>query len=410
MATARKIAVGLLAFCLPVSIAASNLAWGAALGVFLLGVLLRPGWRRYRWTGLEWPWLAHAGVTLLAWVFSQDRVAGARHVMSEGLIVVFFLAAQAQEPEDVPRNLGLFLGALTVAALWGVLQYAAGLNWDSAARQLSGPAWTEALPAALARRLAAWNGRAVGFYNHPLTYAEVLLLAWPLLLAGALFTTGRQRRFWGAGALAVLGAVLASGSRGVWLSLAAAVALWALVKRQKRLMAVMALLLALGAAAAAASPFLRNRLLGLVHLRQDSNSLVRLGLWDRSLRLMAEHPLLGVGPGNVHIRPDELRWGGSRPDMDWTEVHHIFFQMGVERGVLGLAAYVALLIALGRMFWRASGAGWSSGLWVGFTGLVLAGLTESWSHDSEVVMCLLFLAGCASALSRAPSRGDRPSP
>jgi hypothetical protein len=58
---------------------------------------------------------------------------------------------------------------------------------------------------------------------------------------------------------------------------------------------------------------------------------------------------------------------------------------------------------MGRLLWRAARSGPPAlGIFFGFVGLLFAGMTESWTNDSEVVMCFYFLAGTAWALG---SRG-----
>ena len=54
------------------------------------------------------------------------------------------------------------------------------------------------------------------------------------------------------------------------------------------------------------------------------------------------------------------------------------------------------LAALGRVLWRAQERDPTlAGVFWGFVALLLAGLTESWFNDSEVVMNLFFAAGTA---------------
>jgi O-antigen ligase len=89
--------------------------------------------------------------------------------------------------------------------------------------------------------------------------------------------------------------------------------------------------------------------------------------------------------------------------MTWTETHNIYLQSVVERGLPGLAVFLWLLAVMGRLLWRAARSGPPAlGIFFGFVGLLFAGMTESWTNDSEVVMCFYFLAGTAWALG---SRG-----
>ncbi len=130
------------------------------------------------------------------------------------------------------------------------------------------------------------------------------------------------------------------------------------------------------------------------HANQSNR--IRLGLWAKSIDLMRAHPLFGVGPKQVRIRPEELRWGGSEPNKIWTETHNMYLQAGAERGVVGLGVFLWFLMVLGRTLWSARKRDPAlAGVFWGFIGLLVAGLTESWFNDSEVVMSLYFVAGTA---------------
>ena len=84
------------------------------------------------------------------------------------------------------------------------------------------------------------------------------------------------------------------------------------------------------------------------------------------------------------------------PGEVWTEMHNIYLQVGVEKGLIGLGLFLWFLAALGRVLWRAQERDPTlAGVFWGFVALLLAGLTESWFNDSEVVMNLFFAAGTA---------------
>jgi O-antigen ligase len=88
----------------------------------------------------------------------------------------------------------------------------------------------------------------------------------------------------------------------------------------------------------------------------------------------------------------------------WTETHNVYLQVAVERGVVGLGLFILFLASVGRLLWsvaRIQPALW--GLFFGFLGLLVAGMTESWFNDSEILMCLFFLVGTAWRLSHTPT-------
>ena len=70
----------------------------------------------------------------------------------------------------------------------------------------------------------------------------------------------------------------------------------------------------------------------------------RLGLWRRSLAMVREHPIVGIGPGNWPVvfpryaEPGATRDGVLSPTLAPREAHNDFLERAAETGFLGLAA------------------------------------------------------------------------
>jgi len=389
----RGHAFALLAFCLPLSIAASNVAGGLALLSAAAVWALDPASRRYRWTGVEIPWALLFAAAIVSSLLAEDPSRSLGKLRPEYLILFFVLAAQAHTPGDARRSLSLYAAAAGLAGLWGAVQAAVGVNYSPFHRDILIPPGMEHWPRWFLEALALQNGRAAGFFSHPLTYAEVLLLAWPLLLAGLL--RGGKALLWLFGLALVSAGLLVSGSRTVWATVPLLLLVWAVVRRDKRVGVALLLALVGFGAALAGSPALRQRAASVAALGKDPSSQIRWSIWKGSVDEMRAHPVAGVGAGGLRVPTDVAPWG---PRV-WTETHNIFLQMAVERGLPGLAAFLFFLFALGRLFWRVPRGDLAGALFFAYVGLLSAGLTESWCSDSEVVMNLYFLAGTACALS-----------
>jgi putative inorganic carbon (HCO3(-)) transporter len=82
----------------------------------------------------------------------------------------------------------------------------------------------------------------------------------------------------------------------------------------------------------------------------------RLHIWQDSLHLIASRPLAGYGPDNfglVYPRFETGDWGltnvGFHQQID--KAHAETLQVAATQGVLGLAAYIWILVAFARSFW-----------------------------------------------------------
>jgi O-antigen ligase len=75
----------------------------------------------------------------------------------------------------------------------------------------------------------------------------------------------------------------------------------------------------------------------------------RSGTVGAALRVAAAHPLTGAGPGQADLRSRGAD-GGTRI---FGYAHNEYAQVAAELGLVGLALLAVLLVALGRLLWRA---------------------------------------------------------
>jgi putative inorganic carbon (HCO3(-)) transporter len=90
-------------------------------------------------------------------------------------------------------------------------------------------------------------------------------------------------------------------------------------------------------------PTVRERAVSIFDLRDESNY-DRLCMLDAGLRMVAERPLLGLGPGVVETRYPLYRHP-TAPRDHRPHLHDSYLQLAAEYGVLALVAFAAILIA-----------------------------------------------------------------
>ncbi len=151
---------------------------------------------------------------------------------------------------------------------------------------------------------------------------------------------------------------LANGQRGGFIALHA-VLLTALVlvcggsRRRRRWLACAAgaavLTLVAGFAASHAGLWPERFVPGLrrlLTLHEDPN---RQALWVASLRMWRSAPLLGLGEGTFGWRLHDFVPAGSPLErVPWGDAHNTWLQLLAARGLVGLSAYLALLLVLAR--------------------------------------------------------------
>jgi len=351
-----------------------------------------------RWP-LWQPVVAFSAVSLVSALASGHPVTALGACKGLLLVAALYVTVDVLSgPEDGHRFLSALLVVATVAAAVGVLQTVV----------CPGPAADYGSPAWLYHRC----NRARGFFSIYMTLAGVLSLVLlanlPRLLPGA-----RLPRWPTLPWLVSLVGLLATYTRGAWLGFVVGVlALIPATRKGRRLL--LGGLIVLGLITLAGPQHLRQRFLTMGD-PDDPTVKERVYMWRSGLTMWRQHPVLGVGPGGVkreyesYALPEAVKKRTGH-------VHNTPLQILVERGVLGLAAWVwiwAAFYARGIRLLRRlpSEARQERALVAGslaaITGFLIAGLSEYNFGDSEVVMVAWALMALPWAVEK---REQDPSP
>ncbi len=268
--------------------------------------------------------------------------------------------------------------------------------------------------------------RATGFYNHWVTYAEVLQLIASLAL-GILLALKQKKSLMGLLlVVAVLGLVFALGmtvTRASWIGFAVSVVTMLLLTSSRRTILI---------AGACAIPLVlagifllqQKRSIGFID-RQDQSTSWRQMVWREGFELLVSKPrhlLFGVGIDSIkgHWREWGLFDNGRQPI---GHMHSNLLQIALERGVPALIVWLILFALYLRMLWRLARrevqpeqiqnsqfeiGNFSRGLAVGALGGTLGFLTSGLVHynwgDSEVVTVFYFIMGLCLVVDRTNQR------
>jgi O-antigen ligase len=245
--------------------------------------------------------------------------------------------------------------------------------------------------------------RARGFYSIYMTLGGVLALA--LTAALPRLALLRAEAWWLGPAWLVIGAGMAlTYVRGAWLgSAAGAVAAVAGLGRRGVIAAVPLVLLA--AALLVGLPGVSARLKTIGDAGDDTTR-DRLAMLDAGRLLAVEHPLTGIGPGQVkHLYPDVATAEAMRRST--SHLHNTPLQITVERGVIGLVTWLWIFVAFlvrGTALLRrlpAEAAGDRAlvlGSLAAAVTFLIAGLFEYTFGDTEVLLVVLALMALPFAL------------
>jgi O-antigen ligase len=227
--------------------------------------------------------------------------------------------------------------------------------------------------------------RITGPAAHVMTLSGLLL---PIALIYLVLWMHDRKNWWLLGGAAMTSlTLLLTFTRSVWLGWLIAVGVLFVLKRPRALIiAVPALLIFVSFLPMS----LFTRAVSTFDTRQSSN-LDRIRMAEAGVEIIRDHPLLGVGPGNIKEAYPLYRRHDA-PRFRIPHLHNNLIQLWAERGVLAPIAYLLLLGLLLRECWRAwrgPEARWAE-IGVAVTvALFVAGLFEFNFGDTEVFWVLL---------------------
>lgn len=278
------------------------------------------------------------------------------------LLVLFVAVAAAGAPFAIDSELStrylmtwLIPGALLALLIAVCARGVPDLEWIATATAFAAVTY---VAVAYARGGMASGPEAEGlvFYDRN----EVALMLVGLLPVVILLTRPGERPAWrvfGAACFALfVHTIVRGGSRGglvgLLLVLAYVLATFAIVSRRARGWTIVATVVLL----AAGGPAYWERVKAMLQPSTDYNwsgrSYGRGELWRRGIGYIRDHPVSGVGLSNFPTAERELSAEARRRAMTGRPIetlgaHNSFIQVAAELGLGGLAAFVALLTAMG---------------------------------------------------------------
>jgi O-Antigen ligase len=257
--------------------------------------------------------------------------------------------------------------------------------------------------------------RATGFYNHWVTYSEVLQLIVSLTLG--IFLALQQKRSL-AGvllALAVVGLLFALAmtvTRASWIGFAVSVVAMLLLSSSRRTILIVGAC-AIPLVLASVVLLQQKRSIGFFDKKDQSTSWRKI-VWREGFRLLVSNPRhVVVGVGLDSIKGHWREWGlfdnGRQPI---GHMHSNLLQIALERGVPALIVWLILMGIYMRMLWRITrregvddfARGIALGALGGAVGFFTSGLVHYNWGDSEVVTVFYFIMGLCLVVERTNQR------
>jgi putative inorganic carbon (HCO3(-)) transporter len=251
--------------------------------------------------------------------------------------------------------------------------------------------------------------RLTGFMGHWMTLSGELMLTFIAGVGCLLFIRPKRKLLWLGGLVVMVIALSLTLTRSVWIA-ALAGSLMLLLMRNFGWKAFAAAGVACGALVLLAPEVIQRRLQSIWDTSDPSNY-ARIAIWKAGIRMVHEHPWLGVGPQRVskvfydyHPNREDRRRSGFYP----VHMHNNLLQFAAERGIPCALFWLWLMLKLAWDHWRRFRKAFAGGNHqavsaIGFsvvTAFFLAGLFEFNFGDSEVLMIFLFLSAAPYAVQQ----------
>ena len=193
-------------------------------------------------------------------------------------------------------------------------------------------------------RFMAFEERVQGLMGHWMNFSGQQMLILSALFVFIVLRPPR-RNLWRLVLAVFATSILLSLTRGVWVGCFVAGVYIVAVWKPRWLLAIPILM---GLAYLPAPYLLRERINMALHPTADVALSIRLEMWQVGLRMMRAHPWLGVGPDDIDRDYALYLPRGKAPQESFHgHLHNDLIQLGAERGLLTLAAWVWFMAALG---------------------------------------------------------------
>ena len=249
------------------------------------------------------------------------------------------------------------------------------------------------------------DGRAAGFFGHPMTFAGYLCMYLPLFLLGYFDNLFGAKYKYVSGIMFLTGmaALVFNGTRGAWIAVAitSGILLLYYMFRSKRNLIVGIVLIAVCSGILVNNSAFMHRVSTITNNKYQSNS-ERLLMWESAWNMFKDHPILGVGLGQYKDNYQQKYISSKVKEPNLAHAHNNFMQMLAENGMVGFIGFItmfAYIIGHNFIMFLNSKNIYSLAICAVAITLLLQGLTEFNFGNSAVVKAYWLILGCLVVLA-----------
>lgn len=235
--------------------------------------------------------------------------------------------------------------------------------------------------------------RITGFMSHYMTQAGLLLLFISLALGILFFSRNKLRFLWGATLFFAIVILIFTYTRSAWIGAAVAASVVLLLYKPKMLVLIPIIL---GLVFLVSPKKVKQRALSIFSLKGYSN-VQRIEYAKAGIKIIKSNLLWGTGPDTVDMEFQLPKYGLSEDAKQNVHLHNNILQIGAERGIPALLAWLAFLllafIDLRELLKNKNPSVYplAAGAMAALAGLFVAGFFEYNFGDSEITTLFLYV-------------------
>ncbi|MBU1124810.1 MAG: O-antigen ligase family protein [Candidatus Omnitrophica bacterium] len=386
----------LLPFLSAIAPAPANVAMGVSIVAFLVKRIIKKQLLLPR-TAINWPLLFLFLITCISIVNSidiADTLRGGIGRLAHFALLFFVVKEEIKDKKHLQRILVAITMGICLTTVDGIWQIFTGFDFIRKYEPM---------------RIIGVV-RATASFKDPNTFGIFLASLFPLLWGVTrYYQKGRGRMFWWAGTLVGLIGVAATYSRPALLAVFIAVMIMAIVRNDKIIITVLAVVMVI-------APFIAPKSVKDWAREAEYNPIIfmcnldRIAIYRHTFNMIKAHPVIGVG-ANTYM--DNYKDYKEFPEYrnvvtsDYLYAHNNFLHMAAEIGLVGLGIFIWLLALFFRKAWsiykklddRFLKAA-SLSLFLCIISFLVNGLTESSLYSSRVAIIFWYLLGATLSLTK----------
>lgn len=248
------------------------------------------------------------------------------HLMGRYILIYYLVINNLTSIHQLQRLIWSVMASAIVVTIYGFYQYVHGVD-------ISAFQWVDG------EQFPELKVRVFSTLQNPNLLAGFLVVIMSLAVGIGLHTENMQWKLLLFAFVAVLGICLVlTYSRGAWLSIVAVTAICGHLYNRK----VLWVFLVIPLIALFCHDGVMERLMSIFN-PTDTSSTLRIALWESTIAMILDKPLLGIGWGSYWLVYPEYDFFLNNPATTIVHAHNMYLHIAAEIGIPGLIVFLSII-------------------------------------------------------------------